>query len=94
MNEAQRSERRVDRLVGPQRVPPELWMFYSGCGCPHEEWDYSGGTFGLHQDEGLPVQTVVCVDEDAEIELPDAPTFEAAREQACRWIDEHMRPNV
>lgn len=70
-----------------RHVPKKLRMFDSGCGCPHEEWTYRGAMFGLHQDEGLDVQTVVCMYEDDETELPDTPTFDSAREQACNWID-------
>lgn len=71
----------------PVRVPETELMCSSSCGCPHEEWEYRGATFALHQDEGLPVQTFVLVDEGEELELPDAESFELAREQARTWID-------
>lgn len=84
----------LDDFVGLVRVPDTELMCATGCGCPHEEWDYRGATFAMHQDDGLPVTTVVLLDEDEELELPDAPTFEVAREQACRWIDPRLLPNV
>lgn len=85
---------RVEQLVGPVRVPETELMCGTGCGCPHEEWDYRGATFAMHHDEGLPITVVVLFDEDEEIEIPVvAETFEQARAQACRWIDARMQPN-
>ncbi|MEC9358225.1 MAG: hypothetical protein VX836_10215 [Pseudomonadota bacterium] len=84
----------LEPVVGLVRVNDRELMCRHSCGCQHEEWDYCGATFALHQDPGLPVQTLVMLYEDEETELPDAPTFAAAREQACKWIDARLRPNA
>lgn len=80
----------IEQLVGPTRVPDTELMCSTGCGCPHEEWEYQGAVIALHQDAGLPVQVCVLIDEGEEFDLPDAPTFESARAQARRWIDTAM----
>lgn len=74
----------------PIRVPAAESLCSTSCGCPQEEWVYRGAIIYLHQDPGLPVQIYVLLDEDQEFELPGAPTFDAARAQAIRCIDDRF----
>lgn len=73
--------------TGLVRVDPSMHMGSTGCGCPHEEWDYRLASIVMHQDEGEAVTTLVMLDEDHEEGLPDAATFSEARKQAMQWID-------
>ena len=76
------------------RVDVSAHMCSSSCGCPHEEWDYLGATIAMHQDEGERVSSLVLLDEGYEVMMDDADTFDAAKEQAVAWVDNHMRPNA